>query len=81
MTYKKRFYTEDEWKEITREHALNTVLGTFRDNEATRAMLTIGNRIRCRYSEILVIDENGNTAPEGEFDLIPEEYMDDRYFE
>ena len=42
--------------EITFEKALEIVLGTYKDNDMTRDMLTIPNRIRCRFSEISVED-------------------------
>jgi len=43
--------------EISYDEALNVLLGSFRDNDMTRDMLTIPNRIICRYSVINVEQE------------------------
>ena len=40
--------------EISHDEALNVLLGSFRDNDMTRDMLTIPNRIECRYSTVYV---------------------------
>ena len=56
LIYKKRFYDSDQWEEITYEKALDTVLTTYKDNEEVRSMLTIGNYIPCRFSEIRVYE-------------------------
>lgn len=56
MVYKKRFYDSEKWEDVTYEEALNTVLSTFMDNEEVRSMLTIGNYIPCRFSEIRVYE-------------------------
>lgn len=57
MIYKKRFANEDTWNEVTYDEALYTVLGTYKDNAETRSMLTIGNYIPCRFSDIRVFEE------------------------
>lgn len=56
MVYKKRFYDSENWEEVTYEEALKTVLGTYKDNEEVRSMLTIGNHIPCMCSEIRVYE-------------------------
>ena len=81
MTYRKRFYTEDEWREISYDQALQTVLGTYKNSPQVRSMLTIGNTIRYRYSEISVTDDNGFTAMAGLYNLVPDEFLDDKYAE
>ena len=60
MIYKKRYYLEDDWNEVSYEEALNTVLTIYKDNELTRSMLTIGNYIPCRYAEIRVFTDGEN---------------------
>lgn len=54
MVYERKMADSDEWERITYDEALNTVLGTFRDNDMTRDMLTIPNWIQCQYSTIEV---------------------------
>lgn len=72
MKYLKCFKTEEQWEEIDYDRALWTVLGTYKDNDATRAMLTIGNLIPCRFSDIRVYDDNGLTAMPGLYNLLPD---------
>ncbi len=43
--------------EVSYEDALRSVLGTYRDNDMSRDMLTITNRIRCKFCEVVVEDE------------------------
>ena len=45
--------------EITYEEALHIMLGTWKDNDMTRDMLTIPNRIQCMFSQIDVEDHLG----------------------
>lgn len=75
-------YATEERKEITREKALDIVLGTFRDCDMTRDMLTLPNRIKCQYSQIDVesVDEAGRVmvAMPGCYNLVP---IDARYDE
>lgn len=72
MKYMKRFWDNPDWKEVNYEGALHTLLGTFKDTEWTRSLLTIGNYIPCRFSEIRVYDDEGNTAGRGEEFLTPD---------
>lgn len=46
--------------EITYEEALHIMLGTWKDNDMTRDMLTIPNTIQCRFSIIEVEDHKGD---------------------
>ena len=71
MKYLKKFRDSDEWKEIDYDLALRTVLSTYNDNEEVRSMLTIGNYIPCRFSEIRIFDDEGLTAMPGAMCLIP----------
>ena len=71
MVYRKKFKSVPEWEEVSYEEALRTVLGTYKDNDEVRSMLTIGNYIHCMYSDIQVFDDNGNTAKSGQYCLIP----------
>ena len=72
MVYKKLYKDKDaEWKEISKEEALRTVLLNYRDTPETRSMLEIGNFIPCQFSYIQVIDDNGMTAQPGTSCLIP----------
>ena len=59
--YFKKYDGEDEWKEITYDEALTTLLGTYRDNDMTRDMLETANYIPCRYStvEVKEVTEHG----------------------
>lgn len=54
MIYRKRFKGEDDWKEITKDEALDTILGTYSDGDAVRAMLERECIIPCMYSEVSV---------------------------
>lgn len=47
----------NDWKEVTYDEALNTLLGTYRDNNITRELLTQENVIPCMLSEIMVVEE------------------------
>ena len=61
LRYYKQYHGEDDIKEITYEEALNTLLTTWKDNDMTRDMLTIPNRIWCRYSYITIEDYKNET--------------------
>lgn len=76
MIYRKKFKTEEEWKEVSYEDALWTVLGAYKDTPVVRSMLTIGNYIPCQYSDIRVLTDDGKTAMPGLWCVIPEEYAD-----
>ena len=54
LKYEKHFKDGSGSFEITYEEALKTVLGTYRDCDITRDMLTIVNTINTRYSWIYV---------------------------
>ena len=73
MRYMKRFYDSPDWVEVTKEKALEALFSTWNDNEVTRSMLTIGNLITCRFSEIRVYDDEGLTAMPGLENLLPDE--------
>lgn len=63
LKYYKTFYDEKERTEVTYDEALNVLLGTWRDNDMTRDMLTTPNRIYCMCSVIDVeeITDDGMT--------------------
>ena len=44
-------------RELNYEEALGIVLGTYKDNDMTRDMLTVPNWIPCRFSTIAVKEE------------------------
>ena len=54
MQYFRVDYVTGEKKEISYEKALDIMLGTWKDTEMTRDMLSIVNRIECRFSHIEV---------------------------
>lgn len=56
LVFFKRFHTKDEWKEVSYEKALDSVLVDYKDCDAIRDMLTIPNRIRARFATIEVRD-------------------------
>lgn len=56
MKYVKQYKDGSAPFEITYEEALNTVLGSYKDNDEVRSMLTITNRIPCMFSEIIVYE-------------------------
>lgn len=72
MRYLKRFKTEEEWREVSYDEALKSVLGTYKKNAEVLSWLTIGNFIPCRFAEIRVFDDSGNTSEPGEMCLSPE---------
>ena len=43
LKYFRKLHDKDEWEEITYGEALHIMLGTWKDNKYTRAMLTIPN--------------------------------------
>ncbi len=85
LRYFKKYIDSDEKKEITYEEALKTLLTTYRDTDITHDMLTIVNRINCRYSTVTVelIDEddpfNHMVLMAGMYNMTPNgyEYDDD----
>lgn len=56
LVFRKKYHGENEWKDITYEEAYDTLLTTFKDSDMTRDMLTIVNRIECRFSTVEVRD-------------------------
>ncbi len=77
MKYFKRMKGEDEWKEVNYDTALWTLLTTYKDNDMTRAMLTVGNLIPCAWSEIRVYNDDGLTAMAGLSNLLPEDFREE----
>lgn len=75
MQYFRYDYVTGERKEIGYARALEILLSTFRDNDMTRDMLTIPNRIECRFSRVDVEEptnygRNMVAAP-GSINLLP----------
>ena len=56
MKYFRYDYVTGERKEISFRQAHEILLTTYRDNEMTLDMLTIPNRIECRFSRVDVVD-------------------------
>lgn len=54
LKYYRKGHGEFERKEITYDKALSILLGTFRDNDMTRDMLTTANNIACHFSTVYV---------------------------
>lgn len=54
LKYYRKGHGESERKEITYDKALSILLGTFRDNDMTRDMLTTANNIACHFSTVYV---------------------------
>lgn len=65
--------TEEGREPLSYEEALHILLGTYRDNDMTRDMLTIGNCIQCRFSTVRVLTDDGMTAMAGLFNLLPDD--------
>ena len=58
MKYYKMYKDDlDNRFEVSRETALNTLLGTYQDNEETRGMLDVEMLIPCQFSYIETVDE------------------------
>ena len=78
LKYYKRMKDSDAWKEITYDEALHTLLGTWRDTDLTRDMLTIQNMIECMFSWIKVDDPDSTLKPmPGLFNRYPEDAVYD----
>ena len=78
LKYYKRMKDEDKEQEITYDEALRTMLGTWRDSDLTRDMLTIQNYIECQYSWIRVDDPSTTMKPmPGLWNLIPDDVQYD----
>lgn len=65
MKYYKRYGT-DAKHEISYDEALSTLLGTYKNNDMTRDMLTLPNTILCRLSTVYVEDEASEYARYGQ---------------
>ena len=73
LKYYKRMKYEKEEKEISYDEALRTLLGTWRDNDMTRDMLTIQNYIMCMFSFVRVDDPDNKLKPApGLWNLVPD---------
>lgn len=78
LRYYKRFKGEETEQEITREDALRTLLGTYRDNDMTRDMLTVQNYIEIRFSFIRVDDPENPLKPmPGLWNILPDDAVYD----
>lgn len=60
LKYFKKMKPDGWLREVSYKEALNSVLSTFRDNDMSRDMLTIPNRIECRFAWIYVEDHSTN---------------------
>lgn len=78
MRYYKTLKGESERKEITRDEALNLLLGCYRDNDMTRDMLSIPNHIDTPYSIIDVVSDDGMAAMAGLWNLLPDVAYDEK---
>lgn len=58
MLYFKQYMGELKWKEITREEALDTILGSYKDNEEVRSFLDTPGEYPCMFSFIRVEKDN-----------------------
>ena len=69
----------NDGEEITYDKALDILLTTYRDNDMTRDMLTLPNRIMCRFSTVDVKDDSGLIPMAGLYNLLPNDidYDDD----
>ena len=65
LRYLKQFKGENEWNEITKDDALRTVIGSYRDCDMTRDFLEGPNYIPCLFSTISVqkVTEHGVLVP------------------
>ena len=72
MRYFRRFYDNETREEITRKKAMSVVLGTYKNNRYTRAMLDTPNRIQCRFSEITVESDDGVALGPGKMNVLPD---------
>lgn len=81
LRYYKRYNGENSEQEISYEQALDTVLGTFEDDDATRDMLTVQNYIVCMVSTIRVDDPDNPLKPmPGLWNQLPEGVEYDSHF-
>ena len=74
----KYFKIQDgEKQEISYDKALDILLRSYRDNDMTRDMLTIPNRIQCLFSTIEVTSDNGMILMAGLYNMLPDYSYDD----
>ena len=78
LFYFKQTKPDGRRMQVTYDEAYNSLLGTYRDSDMTRDMLTIPNNIICRYSTIYVEDHSNPKMPivlmSGLFNQLPMEY-------
>ena len=75
MKYFRQYYNDTEKKEIGYEEALNLVLGSYKDNDMTRDMLTIPNRINLMFGSTLTVEnDDGMVLAAGLYNQIPNEF-------
>lgn len=78
MKYFRRAKDEESRTEITYDEALNILLGTWKDSDMTRDMLTIPNNIECTFSNVYVQSDDGIVCMAGLWNMIPDiEYDED----
>ena len=85
MKYYKHYYESPRKDpvEVSCEEALRTVLGVYRDCDMSRDMLTVTNRIRTKFCDVLVEDEtkavNGKclVLMAGYYNALPMQYRYD----
>ena len=58
MKYLKRFKDKDEWKEVSYEQALHSVLGSYKDNDEVRGLLQSEGEIPCMFAIIKVVSDS-----------------------
>ena len=62
LYYYRRSHETSEETEISYEKALDILLGSWKDNEMTRSMLTQPNNIQCRFSDVIVKEGKGENC-------------------
>ena len=73
MQYFKEYNGVSEKVRISRSDALRSLLTTYRDNDMTRDMLTIPNRILTKFCTIHVKSDDGMIAIPGMYNLLPDD--------
>ena len=58
MKYLKKFKDSSRWIEVSYNEALNSVLGTYNDNDEVRSWLDHENEICCLFADIKVISDS-----------------------
>ena len=62
LYYYRQSLETGEQTEISYDKALEILLGSWKDNEMTRSMLTQPNNIQCRYSNVIVKEGKGKNC-------------------